>query len=103
MAFESQQELNAGGTTHNGTCYQGTCSEYHYCILIDGDLVDKVSNAIESGDVATLQKLVSANSEYLHLNSERGAVQVTGCADDIIAQFPVPEALRSSVGFSPSR
>jgi len=75
----------------HGSCYEGWCGDYHPC-LYEPELVDQVAGAVETGDTTALRRLMRANTSLV-VNRDRSAVQVRGCAGDIVANLPASSRL----------
>jgi len=87
----NQGDSPNGGSSTNGPhdeCFNFTCNETHPCS--PGALSpDQVDREVASGNVAALSRLIAGNSD-VSVNLARRAIQVSGCAGDIIVNLPVP-------------
>jgi hypothetical protein len=81
------------------SCHQnqqsGTCMGHGICAASGPS--PEFASAIEAGDIDRLIVLLKLHPNSYVLNRERGALQLIGCGDEVIAQYPVTESITEAV------
>lgn len=95
-----------GGTDHSMPCYPNTCENTHDPCeatldelpeLSQLDLVDTVHAAVDTQDAHALARFLRAAPRRITLNDARQAIQLVDCSGDVIANFPTPSQVLSSI------
>ena len=94
--------FEVGGGPHS-TCYEtGSCSLKHpptcnISLALTAQLLEEVRAAVAAGKEAEVRLLLQHHSAQLSFVEERGAVQVLGCNDQVVAHFPLTHAIVASL------
>src|SRR5690606_41974592 len=82
---------NGGAHSSSSPCWDGTCAQMHgpNCSpSFTANDIEDVREAVLAGRADTVRRILAAHPEMV-VNTERLAIQVEGCADQIIFHMPV--------------
>ena len=84
---EGLPENNKWESSHLETCNPGDCDLPDECGVTLAQL-NEIWISGQEAALPTLQEL-SSEMEYVHLNLERGALQILGCTGNVVASLPL--------------
>ena len=100
-AWDDGDDKVWAGETHSN-CKCCSCTTSHGSCEIEGEfttaeLVDAVDTAVVEDNSATLARVLSEYRNRVSVNTDRSAVQITGCSGAVVAHLSISDSLMKSV------
>lgn len=97
IALDGGNANERGGGSHPSTPYPGSCDDKHPSCRLNFAFAEEFERAIDEGDVEGLKWVLEQAEGEIYVASERDAIQILGCTQEVMAHVGLPEAMLSAL------